>query len=168
MTRPRTRNEKLMRKRLRWACVVVAVALLAVFAIEVVWKLAQTGTLQEATNPALWEEEGERIEGMLVDSGQAAALPQAFEEEVGTLEEYSEVRVDDRGGIVGFTVDRGSDETSTSIASELEEKGWTAMAGEAGCTSFVKSEGSYRWLFVSCVPVGNATSVVMQICPSAK
>lgn len=91
------------------------------------------------------------------------AAPEAFEEEVLSLAGLSEVRVDPRSSVVGFTAVGSAERAFEHAARELEVRGWTSIdSGSTTCGSFVKGEGRYRWAFVSCVQVGSTTSVVVQ------
>lgn len=91
------------------------------------------------------------------------ALPEGFEDEAFRLRAKEEVRVDEKSGLVGFSCDGGVDVVFESVEKELLARGWTGVDSESkGWGSFVKSEGRYRWMFVTCVDVGGSTSVVVR------
>ena len=92
-----------------------------------------------------------------------AALPPGFESEVIAAVDQQDVRFDEQGRIVGFCVAGIVEEVFFSLADELTGKGWICVeSGSASCGSFAKGAGAYRWAFVSCVQVGDSTSVVVQ------
>ena len=102
--------------------------------------------------------------------GRASAgeeVPAGFEEEVLSLEGRSEVMAAAGGTVVGFLEDGPADAVFDAIEEDLAARGWAEVeSGVAGCASFVKEGGRFTWVFVSCVAVGDTTSVVIQ-CPSA-
>lgn len=104
------------------------------------------------------------------DDGRAAAgeeVPAGFEEEVLSLEGRSEVMAAAGGTVVGFLEGGPADAVFDAIEEDLAARGWAEVeSGVAGCASFVKEGGRFTWVFVSCVAVGDTTSVVIQ-CPSA-
>lgn len=103
--------------------------------------------------------------GERVRASEEPGVPLGFEEEVLTLEGRSEVMAAADGTVVGFVEDGASSEVFGDIESELGERGWAKVdSGVEGFASFFKSGGKFTWAFVSCVPVGGATSVVIQ-CP---
>lgn len=91
-------------------------------------------------------------------------VPESFQEEILSLDGFTELRCDLDSGVVGFTAQGEAEEVFEEIEAVLEEGGWTFVeSGLEACGTFVKVEGDYQWLFVSCVQVGSSTSVVVQV-----
>lgn len=68
------------------------------------------------------------------------------------------------GTVVGLTLSSNAEDSFTEIANAMEARGWRVISSGMGTAgSFVKSEGSIRWAFVSCTQIGLETSVVVQI-----
>ena len=89
-------------------------------------------------------------------------LPEGFQEEVLSLEGRKDVRVGAGGQVVGFVERADPQEAFAALSAELEAGGWAAIdSGRDDCGSFVKGGGRFAWVFVSCVRVGEATSVVV-------
>lgn len=107
-------------------------------------------------------------EGSSDRAGDAAAqLPDGFQEEVLDVGSRAELRVGADGSVVGFTEQGNAAEVYSALKQDLEGRSWReAESGRDDCGSFVKDGGSFTWLFVSCVQVGDAASVVIY-CPSA-
>lgn len=88
-------------------------------------------------------------------------LPEGFDEEIG-LRGDSPLAVSSDGRTIGFTQEGASLEVMSSIQSDLESKGWIYVAsGQDSAATFVKDEGVFRWLAVTCVTVGDEVSVVL-------
>lgn len=89
-------------------------------------------------------------------------LPEGFQEEVLRLEDREDVRVAAQGPVVGFVERSDAPSAFAALSAELEAAGWASVdSGRDDCGSFVKEEGRFTWLFVSCVWSGEATSVVI-------
>ena len=89
-------------------------------------------------------------------------LPEGFQEEVLRLEGREDVRVAAQGPVVGFVERSDAPSAFAALSAELEAAGWASVdSGRDDCGSFVKEEGRFTWLFVSCVWSGEATSVVI-------
>lgn len=150
------------------ACAIVAVGVLIGLAAGGGSCASGEGALREAADPSLWEggSAGVSLQA-LDDATDPVEAPPSFEDEVLSLRGRAEARVDDRGGIVGFTVAGSADAAFQTLSSELRAKGWTSVqSGSATRGSFAKEEGSYRWAFASCVQSGDATCVVVQVVPT--
>lgn len=120
-------------------------------------KVLTSDVFREAVNPALWEE------GV---SGASAVPPPGFEGEVLTLIGRGEVRTDEGACLVGFSLGGDAARVFESVGDELAEKGWEQAGGGLPASgTFVKPNGSYQWLFVSCTQVGEETSVVVHYAP---
>ena len=91
------------------------------------------------------------------------AVPPWFEEELFALGEAKSVRVSGEGGVVGFSCAHSAESEFSQIEGELTRKGWVeSETGIEGCSVFVKEGGVCLWAMVSCVPVGEGASVVVQ------
>lgn len=70
----------------------------------------------------------------------------------------------DDGVIAGCVLPEDRITAIGEIGSLLEEKGWRAVpSGQEAVLTFVKEEGEFRWLMVSCESVGLGTSVVVNV-----
>lgn len=129
-------------------------------------RLAQPSVSGEAVAFALEGRQGAGGEVNLFGVSDATVrprLPARFEDEVVRCVEYKEVRVDEPGGVVGFSVAGLAQVVFDNLAGELGRNGWTSIeSGLATSGSFTKSKGRYSWVFVTCVQVGDTVSVVMQ------
>ena len=138
------------------AAIVVAIA--AVVGIDRIAQRARPSVVSEAAASIAGELDARAYAAESGDSSLAE-----FEQEVLSLFGREDLRAFDEGGLVGFVVEGDAEEAFASLRSELEDLGWTAVSsGSATAGSFVKGGGRYRWAFVSCTGVGDATSVVVQ------
>lgn len=148
------------------ALLVVALVLGGVAVSGALVRANEPGVLKEASDPALWQPSGfADVEHALDEEGAPgrARAPDGFEDEVLSLHGKEDTRVDERARVVGFTMAGVSEEMFQAVSCELEALGWIRVeSGLPNCGTFVKEEGSYRWLFVSCVQAGESTSVVVQ------
>ena len=91
------------------------------------------------------------------------AVPPWFEEELFALGGAKSVRVSGEGGVVGFSCAHSAESEFSRIEDELACKGWVeSETGIEGCSVFVREGGVCLWAMVSCVPVGEGASVVVQ------
>lgn len=91
------------------------------------------------------------------------AVPSWFEEELFALGGAKSVRVSGEGGVVGFSCAHSAESEFSQIEDELACKGWVeSETGIEECSVFVKEGGVCLWAMVSCVPVGEGASVVVQ------
>lgn len=147
---------RIARTRVRRACWVVG-GLLAMTVLT--WALGCVG------RPGVLGEAASAVAGEATARGapDAPALPLGFADEVVAVAGRDEVRADERGRVVGFCVSSAAEGVFSSLADELAGKGWARIeSGSATCGSFSKNGGAYRWAFVTCVQVGDSTSVVVQ------
>ena len=95
---------------------------------------------------------------------QRCFLPVNFENEVMSLESFSDVRVSTNESIVGFFSLKSISETKKICSALLKEKNWIEVtSGQEGFSSYVKKGEGYSWVFLSCVSVGEKTAVVLQV-----
>lgn len=93
----------------------------------------------------------------------ARAAPSWFASELFVLDGMRDVRVSESGDVFGFTAYGADDAVLDSMRSKLRVNGWVeSKTGIEGCSVFMKGEGTCRWAMVSCVAVGDATSVVVR------
>ena len=91
------------------------------------------------------------------------AVPSWFEEELFSLGGAKSVRVSGGGGVVGFSCANSAESEFSQIEGELTRKGWVeSETGIEGCSAFVKEGGVCLWTMVSCVPMREGSSVVVQ------
>ena len=106
---------------------------------------AGSDVLREAADPALWDGAAEAT-----SEGGGDPAPEGFEDEALALEGREDVRADASARVVGFTTQGEAAAAFEEAAAELEGKGWTQVeSGMPACGTFVKRDGTYRWLFVS-------------------
>lgn len=76
-------------------------------------------------------------------------LPGGFKDELLDPEGH-EVFVSDEGCVVGVMYPNAPEEALGLVADELRFRGWKEVeSGDPRMVSFVKKEGTYRWLFLS-------------------
>lgn len=105
------------------------------------------------------------IQKTLTDNCDKTLLPEGFEDEIGICEACVNIKADkwDGGGVVDFVVRSPVRDAYASLCDQLVAKQWNyTESGRENCGSFSKKQGQYRWLFVSCVGVGDMASVVIQ------
>lgn len=96
-------------------------------------------------------------------SDMSSILPDDFEREVMSLADRDAVRVSEGGGVVGFRAEDQVEGVFEECASRLAERGWARIeSGNELFASFIRAEGPYTWLYLSCVPIAGGTSVVIQ------
>lgn len=109
---------------------------------------------------------GASFEGMgnAVIEGRESALPQGFVSEAFGSEGFSAVMVSANGGVLGFVSPASATATFEKVKDQLKDKGWSCVAtGLANQASFIKEEGSYRWMFASCVDVDGGSTLVVAL-----
>lgn len=137
---------------------------LVVFLVCLVPPKGELDVLDEAPDPLVT---GVSLSGVL--SGEksfegGAILPEGFEREVIPLTGFMEVRVSESKGVVGFYSDDRTDSVLRHCTTLLQERGWIEVkSGQAEFTSFLKNEGRYSWLYLSCFSISGGTSVVIQL-----
>jgi len=94
----------------------------------------------------------------------SSSLPNDFGKELFALDAFFDVRVSEEGGVIGLLSHGSLEEVTTFCEAELIEHGWTKVeSGYAACASFVKTQGSYTWLFMSCIEVCGDTSILISL-----
>ena len=103
----------------------------------------------------------ERIEELAESTD--AQVPDAFAREIGFPPGAADIRVDETGTVVGYSVAEDADCALDGLKEHMESLGWTAvpLGGEKGAT-FVKSSGACTWALATCTQIGDGTSVVMR------
>lgn len=87
-------------------------------------------------------------------------VPESFTEEIFDLTAYEEVWVAEEGAVVGFWTQEAS--IKSQIEKSLSEKNWVLAPSSPSLSSFVRTEGLYRWLLVQYTEVNGGTSIVFQ------
>lgn len=96
--------------------------------------------------------------------GFTASLPVEFESEVIAVDGFDEVLVAGGGSIVGLLGRGSAAHAYAELCAELEERGWSAVeSGQGGTSAFVKAEGRYTWLLLSCSEAGEWVGTVIQV-----
>lgn len=165
-------------RRLRRALIWLLAAALVFLALVLVGR-----AFEEADRPSVLSEAAALIGGEEADAdGDADAgalellasldssdgaddeVPESFQEEVLSTAGREDLRCDASAGIVGFSEEGSAEEVFAQLSAELAEKGWTGVeSGLDAAGTFVKGDGDHRWLYLSCVQVGDSTSVVAQV-----
>lgn len=151
-------------RRLFRALAIVVALVLACCVVDAVLRLSQPSAMGDALG--IWA-------GVADSSSHATAatelvqteLPEGFESEVLDLSQAEGLRVAAEGTVVGFSLQGDASDAFAQLSEQLQARGWSAVeSGRPDCGSFVKDDGVYTWLFVSCTQVGDGVSAVLQ-CP---
>lgn len=102
-----------------------------------------------------------RIEDMLSVSN--GGLSDAFQREIGIVAGGRDVRMASNGLVVGYVCAGEAESVMEELADHMAERGWTRvpLGGVCGAT-FMKGEGAFTWVLVTCTQVGDVTSVVIR------
>ncbi len=100
----------------------------------------------------------EELDGKVAAGGLAT-----FQEEAVSLEDCTEVHANDESTVIGWTERGPVGEVVSRRTRELEGKGWRCVPNGSSCMTFLKDEGTLRWLFVSYFEVSEEVSVVVQL-----
>ena len=91
------------------------------------------------------------------------AIPSWFVDELSVPNGASDIRVSAAEDVIGWSVEETAADSFGVMREVLESKGWVeSETGGEFCSVFMKTEGVCQWAMVQCVPVGNATSVVVR------
>ena len=153
-------------RRLLRALAIVVGLVLACCAVDAVLRLSQPSAMGDALG--IGAGAADFPSRATASTGPAQAeLPEGFESEVLDLAQVEGLRVAAGGTVVGFSLQGDASEAFAQLSTQLQANGWSAVeSGRPDCGSFVKGEGTYTWLFVSCTQVGDGVSVVLQ-CPKS-
>lgn len=145
-------------RRVLKAAAFIAAVVFACVAVEFALDVPHEGVAEKLRIATA--SEGASSEAVASDA--LGLLPEGFQEEVLRLEDREDVRVAAQGPVVGFVERSDAPSAFAALSAELEAAGWASVdSGRDDCGSFVKEEGRFTWLFVSCVWSGEATSVVI-------
>lgn len=145
-------------RRTLLAAIAIGLAIATAIAADRLASCARPSVAQEAITIAAF---GDSASAYAVESGSSAL--ETFEQEVLSLAAYRELRLAAEVCVVGFTADGSAEKTFSDLSQTLERGGWTAItSGSATAGSFVKSTGTYRWIFMSCSDIAGTTSVVIR------
>lgn len=143
-------------KRLKRACRVLVLLVGFALVIEGVCRPPQTGVVEEVGRLAT-------VDFVSQERGAETSVPQTFEDEVLSLAGYHDVHVGAGERVVGFETDGQPDAVFSILSERLANRGWMPVESGLGTGgTFVKRGGVYVWIFVSCMGVGDGTSVVVQ------
>lgn len=93
--------------------------------------------------------------------GDDQPLPEGFSDEVmsATSQQFW---VSNDGGVVGYVQELDSAQALGALKEALTSRGWIAVeSGSDAASTFVKGEGTYRWIAATTTEVSGATSVVL-------
>ncbi|MCL2889347.1 MAG: hypothetical protein FWE65_02865 [Eggerthellaceae bacterium] len=89
-------------------------------------------------------------------------LPEGFTQEIFSLTSFHDIRLSKAGGVVGLLSDEPLERVFSFCELELLRRGWIKVdSGHEACASFIKTQGRYSWLYLSCAEIGNGTSVLI-------
>lgn len=90
--------------------------------------------------------------------------PEGFAQEVFDPDDLGCSAVVSSPGTVGLVCCGTRDGVLQRIADLMEANGWrTADDANALCTTFVKSQGTYRWAYVTCSEISGTVSVTVSV-----
>lgn len=150
------------------AGVIIGAMLVGILAMGALSTPVHPGVAQEAFTSVFAESDlsgfgNDADEEQERQAAASCAVPQGFEDEVVGVAGRADVRVLEGCGIVGFVESGNAESVFDGLLGDLSSKGWLQIeSGRAACGTFVKEDGFYRWIFVTCVQVGASTSVVVQ------
>ena len=153
--------------RLRRALIILACGALAIALTQAV--LDGSRTVQGANRIEAWalSDKTDDVTGFVstyLSSPAGNELPEGFAEEVCDLSGAQVVQADLDALVVGCEWNADAEACFAELQSRLVSRGWTMVpSGSATAASFVKKEGRYRWIFVSCTEIAHQTSVVFQL-----
>ena len=102
-------------------------------------------------------------DGILGDDTAALKQKPSFMNEIGLPSDAFEVKLQEDVSTVGYLVPQSLSEFYPQLFSALRVRGWEEIESNlVGTGTFVKTTGTYRWLFLTCVDVADACSVVLQ------
>lgn len=154
------RSRDIASRRARTAAVVIVLAAAVLVASAAAGWLGRPSVASEVM--ALADAWGDGGDERAVAAASGTELPDGFEEEVVSTSGASDVRSDEEARVAGFLLAGDAGTVFAELSDDMQQRGWAAVeSGRAGCGSFVKDEGRYRWAFVSCTPVGDETAVVV-------
>ncbi len=91
-------------------------------------------------------------------------LPTWFEEELFSPSGAQEALMDTSSSVMGFSLLQDASEVWALICDDMAERGWICVeSGMENSASFIREEGWPAWVMVTCVQVGDACSVVVQV-----
>ena len=153
-------------RRLLRALAIVVGLVLACCAVDAVLRLSQPSAMGDALGIGAGAADSSSHDTASTRPAQTE-LPVGFESEVLDLSHAEGLRVAAGGTVVGFSLQGDAPEAFAQLSVQLQARGWLAVeSGRPDCGSFVKGDGTYTWLFVSCSQVGDGVSVVLQ-CPKS-
>lgn len=101
--------------------------------------------------------------GMLQDDSAALKNDATFMNEIGLPSGAYEVKHQERVNTIGYLIPQSLDGFYPQLFNALRVRGWEEIESNlVGTATFVKQDGVYTWLFVTCVDVADACSVVLQ------
>lgn len=103
----------------------------------------------------------DRLEALVAEEDH---LPGVFLQEGGFPADAYELRSDASGMVVGCSLDAPRNEALAAVCDVLAAKGWACVPLQGtGGAAFMKQEGQLRWMLVTCIQVGDSTSVVYRM-----
>ncbi|WP_180326497.1 hypothetical protein [Raoultibacter phocaeensis] len=102
------------------------------------------------------------VESLAKTRGFATEVPEAFRREALAFGPFDEVLVAEGGSVVGMVCRGSAPELFARFSDELEGKGWLAVESGQECVrTFVKAQGDYTWLLLSCTQAGSWASATV-------
>lgn len=94
----------------------------------------------------------------------AADAPAWLEAELFAVGDVERAYAEADGKVYGFVAKRASGEWFEAACAEMQDKGWTRTESGIGCcATFVRDGGDCRWAMLSCLQVGESSTMVVQL-----
>lgn len=150
-------------RALRAVAVVVAIVA-SIPLIDFIGRAVRLGSMAYEVSSGAGSEESLQLEGVALGEAQGSdAVPVSFQQETFSFEALDCVRCSVNSGVTSFLMQGSSGDAFASVSEWLKASGWSCIeSGQENMASFVKKDGRYRWLFVSCVATGSQVTVVLQ------
>lgn len=146
-----------MRKRTWQAVSILCAVFIFVGVSAFIEGHASSGYALQATDALLFGD------GVLGDDSAQLKHTTSFMQEIGLPSDAYEVKYQESVQTVGYIVPQPLCEFYPQFFSALRVRGWEEIESNlVGTATSVKQDGTYRWLFVTCVDVADACSVVLQ------
>lgn len=146
-------NQEQSKRKLSVAVLFILLLVLVVFAIDEIGErapLVAPGVVVGTVDSLLGRGGADPVEGFAASTvgNLVSNLPEGFKDELLDPGER-EVFVSDEGRVVGVMYPSAPEEAVRLVSDELRLRGWKRVeSGNPRMLSFVKKEGSYRWLFL--------------------
>lgn len=92
------------------------------------------------------------------------SFPPWFEDLLFPASDAAEMYASEKDGLFGMTLPGSVDDVFPFVRSCMEDRGWLCVeSGLEGCATFLRETGDPSWALISCAPVGDEVSVVVNV-----